>query len=72
MYSHRKELLQELCKYAENNSSKIFSCICASANTGSACIRAKTISPGIVPACIGFVPGGKVGNGNFLISSEII
>ena len=44
--------------YFKNNSSKIFSCIRASANTGPACIRAKINSPRLFPACIGFVPGG--------------
>ena len=58
MYSHRIEFLQESSYSAENDPSKIFSCIRASANTGPACIRAKINSPRIFPACIGFVPGG--------------
>ena len=46
--------------YFKNNSSKIFSCICASANTGPTCILAKLIPQDVFPACIGFVPGGNV------------
>ena len=45
--------------YFKNNSSKIFSCIRTSANTGPTCIRAKKLIPQeFFPACIGFVPGG--------------
>ena len=60
MYLHRNELPPppKYGKYEENSSSKIFSCIRASANTGPACIGAKISSPRIFPACIGFVPGG--------------
>ena len=57
MYSHRNEFPQEFGNCAENNSSKLFSCIRASANTGPACIHAKINSPEKFPACIGFVPG---------------
>ena len=50
---------QEFGQYAENDSSKIFSYIRASANTGPACIREKKLIPrDFFPACIGFVPGG--------------
>ena len=59
MYSHRNEFLHELGTYVENTSSKIFARIRASANTGPACLRAKIDSPRILPACIGFVPGGN-------------
>ena len=58
MYSHRIEFPHESSYSAENDPSKIFSCIRASANTGPACIRAKIIPPEFLPACIGFVPGG--------------
>ena len=43
--------------YFKKNFSKIVSCICASANTGPTCNRAKINSSRIFPACIGFVPG---------------
>ena len=44
MYSHRHEFPQEIGKHLEHYSSKICSCIRASANTGPACIRAKSIT----------------------------
>ena len=58
MYLHQMNSLKNLAQYSGNTSSKIFSCIRASANTGPACIRAKMNSPRIFPAYIGFVPGG--------------
>ena len=57
MYTPRNNFPQ-FGSYAENDSSKIFSCIRASANTGPACIREKITSPRIFSAFIGFVPGG--------------
>ena len=51
---------KNLAQYSGNTSSKIFSCIRASANTGPSCIRAKINSPRFFPACIGFVPGGNI------------
>ena len=47
--------------YFKNNSSNVFSCICASANTGPTCMCAKMNSSRFFPACIGFVPGGNEG-----------
>ena len=52
--------------YFRDNPSKVFSCICASANTGPTCIHAKINSPRIFPACIGFVPGGTLTAGVIL------
>ena len=34
MYSHRNEFLQDFGSYAENDPSRVFTCIRASANTG--------------------------------------
>ena len=45
MYSHRMNSPKNLAQYSGNASSKIFSCIRASANTGPACIRADINSP---------------------------
>ena len=45
MYSQRNDFPQEFGKYAENNPSKIFSCIRMSVNTAPACIRAKNKIP---------------------------
>ena len=45
--------------YLKNDSSKLFSCIGASANTGPTCIRTTINSSRFFPACIGFVPEGK-------------
>ena len=44
--------------YFKHNSSNIFPCIRASANTGPTFIHAKINSPRFFHACIGFVPGG--------------
>ena len=44
--------------YFKNNSSNIFSCIRASANTGPACIRAKINSPRIFSCMYWFCAGG--------------
>ena len=61
MYSHRNEFSQEFGNYAENDSSKIVSCICASANTGPACSRAKIEIPQdhflhVLVLCCGYLP----------------
>ena len=45
MYSHLDEFPPKYGKYTEDYSSRIFSCIRASANTGPACIREKINSP---------------------------
>ena len=50
MYSHQIDSPKNLAQYSGNTSSKIFSCIRTSANTGPACIRAKINSPIIFPA----------------------
>ena len=49
---------KNLAQYSGNISSKIFSCICASANTGPACIRAKINSPIIFSCMYWFCAGG--------------
>ena len=46
----------------KNNSSKIFTCICMSANTGPTYICAEMNFSRIFPACIDFVRGGTVCN----------
>ena len=61
MYSHRIEFLQESSYSAENDPSKIFSCIRASANTGPACIRANINSPRILSCMYWFCAGGYCG-----------
>ena len=48
--------------YFRNNSSIIFSCICASANTGPTCIHTKINSPRSVSCMYWFCAGGKFEN----------
>ena len=59
MYSHRNEFPQEFGQYVENDSSKIFSCISASANTGPACIHSKINSPRNFSCMYWFCAGGQ-------------
>ena len=63
MYSHRMNSPRNLVQYSGNTSSKIFSCIRASANTGPACIRAKINSPRFFSCMYWFCAGGYVGGG---------
>ena len=58
MYSHRMNSPKNLAQYSGNTSSKIFSCIRASANAGPACIRAKINSPRIFSCMYWFCAGG--------------
>ena len=57
MYSHRVNFPKNLAKYSGNTSSKIFSCIRASADAGPACIRAKINSPRIFSCMYWFCAG---------------
>ena len=61
MYLHRHEL-PKYGRYEENCSSKIFSCIRASANTGPTCIGAKINSPRIFSCMYWFCAGGYISN----------
>ena len=52
------EFPKNLAQYSGNTSSKVFSCIRASVNTGPACIRAKINSPRIFSCMYWFCAGG--------------
>ena len=66
MYTPRNNFPQEFCEYAENGSSKIFSCIRAVRIQAPHVFAEKLIPQEFFPACIGFVPGGTFCNAGWL------